>query len=473
MARSNAGCRGGWHGTILVSAFTAGSLGVPLALVAAATRQDAPPITTVASCVSDGCHDRYGDRDIVHGPVGQRKCLSCHAWVDPGEHRFELIDATGALCTSCHTVTHRTYVHEPLRTGDCTGCHDPHASDQPHLLRLDPAAALCQSCHQDIADPSRPFVHGPVATGACIVCHDAHSSWRPNLLSEEPRQLCLGCHDEVRPDHDGGRYRHPPFADDCLACHDPHASDAPGHLREPTPDLCFSCHEQTREALRHAPVVHGALAVQGGCLECHAPHTSRLPALRRRNDIASCLTCHDRPIMATDGRELTDMLALLRHNPSHHGPIREGQCTTCHLPHAAEEPRLLPSAYPADLYAPYERERYALCFGCHIADLAESPHGRGLTGFRDDDVNLHWLHVNRDKGRTCRTCHEVHASRNPFHMRDSVPYGREGWALEIGFSPTPAGGSCAPGCHQPETYDRGPDGRPAPATILSNPGASP
>jgi hypothetical protein len=87
--------------------------------------------------------------------------------------------------------------------------------------------------------------------------------------------------------------------------------------------------------------------------------------------------------------------------------------------------------------------------------------GAGLTRFRNGEVNLHWLHVNREKGRTCRACHEVHASKNPFHIRDAVPFGSKGWLIEIKFKQTTNGGSCSPGCHSDKTYDRG-DSAPAP-----------
>ena len=182
-----------------------------------------------------------------------------------------------------------------------------------------------------------------------------------------------------------------------------------------------------------------------------------LPALQRDEQPQLCLNCHDQPIETADGSTLTNMAALLRDNPDHHGPIREGACSACHPPHAAEHPRLLRKAYPPEFYAEFERERYALCFECHIAELVETEHGTGLTRFRDGDRNLHWLHVNRKKGRTCRTCHEIHASRNPFHVRDSVPFGTGGWELEIRYEKTPTGGSCAPGCHAKREYRRGPD----------------
>ena len=70
-------------------------------------------------------------------------------------------------------------------------------------------------------------------------------------------------------------------------------------------------------------------------------------------------------------------------------------------------------------------------------------------------MNLHYLHVNREtKGRTCRACHETHASSNEQHIRESVPFGTGGWQLPIGFKKSASGGSCAPGCHAPYKYDR-------------------
>ena len=78
-----------------------------------------------------------------------------------------------------------------------------------------------------------------------------------------------------------------------------------------------------------------------------------------------------------------------------------------------------------------------------------------LTDFRNGDRNLHHVHVNRErKGRTCRACHETHASSRDKHIRDSVPFGEGGWELPIGFERRANGGSCAPGCHTPYAYDR-------------------
>ena len=168
----------------------------------------------------------------------------------------------------------------------------------------------------------------------------------------------------------------------------------------------------------------------------------------------SCLVCHNKPLPSVGGTTIPDMAALLRDNPQHHGPIREGACTVCHQPHAGPNFRLLTDFYPPKFYAPFDIGQYALCFRCHIPDLVLKQQGVGVTGFRRGVENLHWLHVTRDRnGRTCRACHEVHASKHPFHIRDAVPFGSKGWMLEINYAKTPTGGSCSPGCHVPRTYD--------------------
>jgi hypothetical protein len=78
-----------------------------------------------------------------------------------------------------------------------------------------------------------------------------------------------------------------------------------------------------------------------------------------------------------------------------------------------------------------------------------------LTGFRDGDKNLHYLHVNRDdKGRSCRSCHDIHGSNLPKHLASAVPFEGSSWAMPIEFEQTKDGGSCAPGCHKPRSYSR-------------------
>ncbi len=452
-------------------------IGVIVCLAAAVTglaRNQDKPRGPVTSCITENCHGSIIEHRVVHGPVAQQKCEACHVESDPASHQFVLAQDALTLCTTCHPMPERTYSHAPVHQGNCTGCHDPHGSDHVAMLVADPTQGLCLSCHHEDENLTDAFVHGPVATGACILCHEPHSSWNPSLLTAPPVQLCLGCHVEMQRVPERDRYVHEPVEGDCLSCHDAHSSNVRFQLHEDAPQLCQRCHEDTLLAMNSSPVVHGAVTQEGGCLSCHAAHYSAFPALQRREEIEECLSCHDRAVAVSDGRELTNMAALLRDNPEHHGPIREGACTTCHLPHASNEPKLLRLAYPPEFYAPYEPSRYALCFECHLPQMVQEQQGTGVTGFRDGNENLHWLHVNRQKGRTCRACHEVHASSHPFHIRDSVPFGSSGWALEIRYEQTETGGSCAPGCHVSKTYQRQREpGMPAAPQILRPEGDRP
>src|SRR6266511_81902 len=133
------------------------------------------------------------------------------------------------------------------------------------------------------------------------------------------------------------------------------------------------------------------------------------------------------------------MAALLKENQEHHGPIRLGACTACHQPHGGDQPKLLSAAYPPEFYAKFNIEQYQLCFTCHPPDLVLVKEASAPTGFKNGEKNLHWLHVNQEKGRTCRACHEVHASRQPFHIRESVPFGPKGWAITIKYRQTSNG----------------------------------
>jgi predicted CXXCH cytochrome family protein len=109
--------------------------------------------------------------------------------------------------------------------------------------------------------------------------------------------------------------------------------------------------------------------------------------------------------------------------------------------------------YPPQFYAPFSRDKYDLCFSCHPDSLVLTKETTDLTDFRNGKLNLHYLHVNKaERGRTCRSCHETHASNLPKHVSETVPYGR--WNMPIGFTKSETGGSCKPGCHVPYNYDR-------------------
>ena len=265
---------------------------------------------------------------------------------------------------------------------------------------------------------------------------------------------------------------HPPAQDNCMECHDPHASDRKYLLKQEVPGLCLSCHKQLKDSLASSQVIHGAMTEEGSCTNCHSPHLSKLHKLQKEAQPDQCLTCHNRSLQTPGGKTLTNMAVLLRDNPEHHGPIRLGACTACHQPHAGNLPQLLSAAYPPDFYAKFDADLYKLCFTCHTPDLVLKSEGSAPTGFTDGKKNLHWLHVNQEKGRTCRACHEVHASRQGFHIRDSVPFGPGGWAVKIRYTQTPTGGICSTDCHVDRAYDHGQRPRSIPFTALTPKGQS-
>ncbi len=443
-------------GRIALGGGAVGILVLGVAAVAVGTSfadtQDKPN-TETPSCTNGSCHSEILDRAIMHEPAAERKCLDCHEYAVSSEHLFRLTKPRSDLCADCHTLRLGSTVHEPVAQNDCTGCHDPHGSDHQMLLVEDLAGGLCQTCHETNYQ-DKDYVHGPVAVGACIVCHEPHSSSHEMLLTKSSKDLCVECHAESAPTGIAARHQHKPLEDGCTTCHDPHASDVKYQLVSDSPALCFSCHEGVKNFVSTAPIKHGPVTEPGGCVNCHNPHFTRLPDLQKTAQPDLCLSCHNKAITTSTGRTLTDMAALLKDNPDHHGPIRDGACTACHQPHAGEHFGMLFLDYPAEFYAPFEMKRYQLCFSCHLSELVKDESGTGLTGFRDGDLNLHWMHVNQEKGRTCRACHDVHASKRPAHIREAVPYGSGGWLLEINFQQDESGGSCSPACHKAKTYDR-------------------
>ena len=44
-------------------------------------------------------------------------------------------------------------------------------------------------------------------------------------------------------------------------------------------------------------------------------------------------------------------------------------------------------------------------------------------------------------------------AKQDYRIRESVPYGRGGWELKVGYTKLPDGGSCAKTCHETRTYN--------------------
>jgi predicted CXXCH cytochrome family protein len=163
------------------------------------------------------------------------------------------------------------------------------------------------------------------------------------------------------------------------------------------------------------------------------------------------------------------MAAQLVEGAHLHGPLASKKCGGCHEPHGNDLPSFVSKPYTGTFYSPYQPEAYALCFSCHDETLATEKLTAGATKFRNGNVNLHYLHVNKArKGRSCRACHTIHASKNPHMLADSVPFGQ--WQLPIGFKEIEGGGTCTSGCHLPKTYRRV---KPAAGVATTKPATKP
>ena len=356
----------------------------------------------------------------------------------------------GKQCVACHAkLLEKAEVHPPAKDQMCDSCHEVPAAGGRTAL-TDKPETLCYICHEK-EKFTAGNVHGPVAVGGCLACHDPHGSPNKHLVRSSGAELCLGCHEDMKARLATAKFRHKPIESGCTGCHSPHSSPQKFQLKAEAQALCGSCHQAV---LKQAggPVKHAAVTEGRGCVGCHDPHVAEIRPLLRADGVSTCLACHNETLRA-GATQLTDMKRLLTENKDHHGPIRFKNCAGCHTPHGGEYFRLLKNQYPKEFYAPFKTENFSLCFGCHDSALPRDERTTTLTDFRDGDRNLHFVHVNKTpKGRTCRACHETHASNSPSHIRESVPFGN--WPLPINYIKKENGGSCGPGCHAPVTYDR-------------------
>ncbi|QWV92413.1 cytochrome C [Geomonas oryzisoli] len=408
------------------------------------------------NCLSAGCHAKIAAFKHPHAPA-QGDCLSCHVQKAkehplPKAKSFETAAKGSALCAGCHDrIGKKKVVHPPVKEGDCTSCHNPHGGNGRFLMEADEdQKALCFGCH-DAAAFKKQYVHGPVAEGACTACHDPHDSGTKGLLKGDVKELCLKCHDDFAKGMKQAARVHAPVKNaPCTSCHDPHASVNPALLKDKMPDLCIGCHKDIGKKMKSAKVMHQPLADAKGCGNCHSTHYSAAKGMMAGDQRTICVGCHS----GKSSGSLRDMAKELAGNKVLHGPIKNGKCDGCHDPHASDYRRLLLGNYPASFYAPYREGAYGLCLRCHDKNMLTFAQTTIYTKFRNGDQNLHFVHVaDRLKGRSCLACHESHAADGTMMgNKEGATFGP--WRIKSRLKLTSTGGSCAPGCHWPYSYDR-------------------
>ncbi|MGE4498229.1 MAG: cytochrome c3 family protein [Deferribacterales bacterium] len=405
------------------------------------------------TCVTSKCHADVKKYEVLHAPVEADECTTCHIMDDYGQHvskpaefrEFSSPAEDGPVCLVCHDEKGgKKFVHAPVEGGDCTACHNPHGGTNKYLLITATESETCFQCHEN-DKMSKKFLHGPVGAGECASCHDPHSSDNQYQLKAPKGELCFVCHSDKKADLSKVSV-HAPVADDCTQCHDPHNSDTKFHLKAADEKaLCLTCHGDMDPAFKeniltaqfkHQPVEDGS------CGECHNPHASDFGQLLRSDTKQICFECHQ------------DLGKVITGSEYVHAPVEFDGCNACHNVHGSGNPFILYEHFPKTFYNQYTDGMYKICYECHDTGNLESAETDG-TGFRNGKQNLHYLHVMiPGKGRSCKACHEVHASNQPLHIRNSVPFGSGGWELPIKFTRSDNGGTCVVGCHKPKTYDR-------------------
>jgi predicted CXXCH cytochrome family protein len=411
------------------------------------------------TCAAASCHSKLITQKQPHQPVKDMDCAACHKQISPKHpggtgKAFSLTASGSQLCFECHTPLGKAKnVHEPVKSGECLECHKVHGASGKYLLEnSEDLTQLCTKCH-DSAAFKHKFVHGPVAAGACTKCHDPHQSAEKFLVKGTIRSLCLTCHNDLAKFLQADPVVHKPVqSGNCTLCHGAHGAAFRGLLKKKIPELCIECHPNIGKRMADLKVPHKPLQDEGGCGTCHAPHSAKAKGLLPSDGKSVCLSCHGRndlgkPPLLNISKELEGKKFL-------HGPLLKGECKGCHDPHGSNNFRMLTGSYPGTLYFPYKEGSYDFCLQCHDKNLLRFAETTLYTKFRNGNRNLHFVHVtDKRKGRSCRFCHEAHASNGEKLISiDGAKLGD--WRVPLNFKITSTGGSCAPGCHQAFKYDR-------------------
>ena len=142
--------------------------------------------------------------------------------------------------------------------------------------------------------------------------------------------------------------------------------------------LCLKCHVDFSERLKK-PVIHTPVR-EGDCSSCHNPHASDHGKLLAEDPGKICSVCH--PNMVPEQAA------------SVHKVVAEENCTDCHDPHSSDFKNNL------------VRGGNKLCFGCH-EDMATAV----------KDLKFPHAPVSDD----CLSCHNPHASEKGKHLLTSNP----------------------------------------------------
>ena len=328
------------------------------------------PILKPAEALCRTCHNVADTSLRRHMSMSEAVCTTCHdphSSTSKGLLRGNSVDTT---CAECHTPAEGSVRHAPYAQGRCDLCHQSHGTDLSVPINAASIEAACRLCHPNTADSMSHSSHAGVKIDrSCLACHAAHASNQKGLLRKEAGELCVTCHEPVRADA-AGSVTHDAVltGKQCLSCHNPHASSNASMLIADQAAVCQSCHSQPVKAADGRQVaampagkagnafVHGPVAA-GECATCHSVHGGNYARLLKRINAAAlvgkfdtrnyalCFSCHDSELLlsesASDTQFHSGKLNLHRLHLASTNGDRTRSCSTCHVAHAGQRPRLI------------------------------------------------------------------------------------------------------------------------------------
>jgi predicted CXXCH cytochrome family protein len=99
-------------------------------------------------------------------------------------------------------------------------------------------------------------------------------------------------------------------------------------LTKPQGKLCWDCHDDLEKQMKEAKYTHQP-AADGDCNSCHSPHAVDNAALLLKPIPAMCYECHEK----------ADLEKIAAHKNAW-----ETQCIQCHDPHLGKDANLLKAA---------------------------------------------------------------------------------------------------------------------------------
>jgi predicted CXXCH cytochrome family protein len=240
------------------------------------------------------------------GPGLNRIRVSGYKAERPIEDREVLIFGKSVLSSvvSAPPGYQKFIFHTGRNDGQCMPCHKMDSVKEDEGPSA-PEKSTCYPCHKDVTKAK--YIHGPASVWACPTCHNVNTEEQKNGVPWPEEAVCYPCHGDVISKWKDCKFTHGPTAvGHCSACHNAHGSDYPLSLRLHATDLCLSCHQDKASgshvvagfASRGHPVRNRPdprdIRRELTCASCHNPHAANTPDLLpyKKDDPEFCLQCH-------------------------------------------------------------------------------------------------------------------------------------------------------------------------------------